>query len=253
MILHPFKALGAFFTALGLLFSPALRLFVLAPLLANFVLMAALYLFALSFLSGLTDTMMSWLPSWLSFLDWLFYLLFSAIGLVILFYSFSLGVNILASPFMGILAEKVEQQRTGKTLSEDLSLALVMTLIGQSILRECQKLAYFLPRIGLLLLLSFIPVVNIVTPILWLLFSCWMLAIQYMDYAFDNNKVSFSMMRAICRKTPILCWSFGAILLLLLMIPLVNLFVMPLAVVAATCLWVDVFKVEHGALVAANS
>ncbi len=246
MILHPFKAVGAFFQALPLLFSPSLRLFVLAPLLANFALMAILYTFALSFFTELTDGMMSWLPDWLGFLDWLFYVLFGLMSSFFLFYSFSIGVNILAAPFMGILAERVEEKLTGEVVQETVSLAVILSLVGHSMLRELQKLTYFLPRIILLFVVSFIPVVNIVAPILWLLFSAWMFSIQYLDYSFDNNKIRFRDMRSTLRQKPVLCWSFGFIVMGLLMIPLVNLFVMPLAVVAASALWVGEFKLDDG-------
>ncbi|MCZ2722682.1 sulfate transporter CysZ [Marinomonas sp. 15G1-11] len=242
MILHPFKAVGSFLKALPLLFSSDLRLFVLAPLLANFALMAILYMFAFGFLTGMTDSMMSWLPGWLSFLDWLFYALFGLVSALLMFYGFSVGVNILAAPFMGILAEKVEEKLTGNVIQEQISLAFILSIVGHSILRELQKLAYFLPRVILLFIISFIPVVNVIAPILWLLFSAWMLSIQYLDYSFDNNKRNFRDMRASLRRKPILCWSFGFIVMVLLTIPLVNLFVMPLAVVAATCIWIDAFK-----------
>ncbi len=49
--------------------------------------------------------------------------------------------------------------------------------------REWQKLARYLPRAIVLLLLYFIPGVGqTVAPVLWFLFSAWMLAIQYCDY-----------------------------------------------------------------------
>ncbi|MFT2110563.1 sulfate transporter CysZ [Marinomonas sp. 2405UD68-3] len=244
MILHPFKAVSAFFQALPLLFSPSLRLFVLAPLLANFALMAVLYTFALSFFTDMTDSMMSWLPAWLGFLDWLFYVLFGLMSFFLIFYSFSIGVNILAAPFMGVLAERVEEKLTGEVVQETVSLAVILSLVGHSVLRELQKLTYFLPRVILLFIVSFIPIVNIAAPVLWLLFSAWMFSVQYLDYSFDNNKINFRNMRLSLRQKPILCWSFGFIVMALLMIPLVNLFVMPLAVVAASRLWVGTFKLE---------
>ncbi len=97
-----------------------------------------------------------------------------------------------------------------------------------------------------MLLLSFIPLVNVIAPVLLLLFSAWMLSLQYMDYAFDNNKVKFHDMRMTLRSKPLLCWTFGAIVMVGLTIPFFNLFVMPIAVVAATLLWISVFRSEHG-------
>tara|TARA_R110001606_G_scaffold223974_2_gene371985 strand:+ start:2822 stop:3601 length:780 start_codon:yes stop_codon:yes gene_type:complete len=246
VITHPFKAAGAFLKAFPLVFSKDLRLFILAPLLANFVLVGLLYMVAFSYFQTLMDSAMGYLPEWVSFLNWLFYLIFAAIISVLLFYSFSVGVNILAAPFMAFLAEKVEEKETGKVFDEALTTGVIMAIIGRSLQRECQKILYFLPRFILLLLLSFIPLVNVIAPVLLLLFSAWMLSLQYMDYAFDNNKVKFHDMRMALRSKPLLCWTFGGIVMVGLTIPFFNLFVMPIAVVAATLLWISVFRSQHG-------
>ncbi|MBJ7536431.1 sulfate transporter CysZ [Marinomonas transparens] len=246
MITQPFKAAGAFLRAFPLVFSSELRLFILAPLLANFLLVGLLYLVAFSYFQSLMDFVMGYLPDWVSFLNWLLYLIFGAIISAVLFYSFSVGVNILAAPFMAFLAEKVEEKETGKTFDEGLTASVLIAIIGRSLQRECQKILYFLPRFILLLLLSFIPLVNVIAPVLLLLFSAWMLSLQYMDYAFDNNKVKFHDMRMTLRSKPLLCWTFGGIVMVCLTIPLFNLFVMPIAVVAATLLWISVFRSQHG-------
>ncbi|MBD5770527.1 sulfate transporter CysZ [Marinomonas colpomeniae] len=246
MITHPFKAASAFLRALPLVLSKELRLFILVPLLANFFLMGLIYMVAFSYFQSLLDSAMGYVPEWVSFLNWLFYLIFGAIISVLLFYSFSVGINILAAPFMAFLAEKVEEKQTGKIFDEELTATVVLLIIGRSLQRELQKILYFLPRFILLLLLSFIPIVNVIAPVLLLLFSCWMLSIQYMDYAFDNNKVKFHDMRMALRTKPLLCWTFGGIVMVGLTIPFFNLFVMPIAVVAATLLWISVFRSEHG-------
>lgn len=241
MITQPFKAVGAFFRAISLLFEPGLRLFVLIPLLANMALMAMLVMVAFSYFGDWVGWLVGLMPDWLGFLEWLFEFIFAGIVLVLSFYGFSVGANIIASPFNGLLAEKVEK-RLGRDIPETpMTAQAISQLVVQSVLRELQKMAYFLPRAALLLILSFIPVVNFVTPFLWLLLSLWMLAIQYLDYAFDNNRVRFADMRVALRRKPLLCLSFGLIVMGGLAIPFINLAIMPVAVVAATVLWVDGF------------
>ncbi|MBM6550600.1 sulfate transporter CysZ [Marinomonas ostreistagni] len=242
MISHPFHAISAFVKAFPLLLSSRLRLFLLAPILANIALIVLVYMVAVSYMSVAVEGMMSYLPEWMSFLNWLFYLLLNIVLGLLMFYSFSVGVNILAAPFMAFLAEKVEEMQTGKQFNEDMSFSGIMLIIGRSLKREMQKLGYFLPRFIGLLVLSFVPVINLVTPFLLMLFSAWMLALQYMDYAFDNNQVPFPDMRAALREKPLLCWTFGFIITLGITIPVVNLFVMPVAVVAATLLWVQLYS-----------
>ncbi|WP_438881878.1 EI24 domain-containing protein, partial [Bacillus cereus group sp. Bce001] len=66
-------------------------------------------------------------------------------------------------------------------------------------------------------------------PIVWFLFTAWILAIQYCDYSFDNHKVDFKVMRNQLKQKPGKTYGFGMIVALLTTIPVVNLFIMPIA------------------------
>lgn len=72
-----------------------------------------------------------------------------------------------------------------------------------------------------------------------------MMAIQYCDYPFDNHKVPFETMRDDLKTKRGKCLSFGALVTLFTMTPILNLFVMPIAVCGATAMWVDVYRNEH--------
>ncbi|MCX2958450.1 MAG: sulfate transporter CysZ, partial [Serratia symbiotica] len=109
--------------------------------------------------------------------------------------------------------------------------------------REWRKLAYYLPRALLLLALYFIPGLGqTVAPILWFLFSAWMLAIQYCDYPFDNHKVSFADMRRALRQYKADNVQFGTLVSLFTIIPILNLVILPVAVCGATAMWVDRYR-----------
>ena len=106
--------------------------------------------------------------------------------------------------------------------------------------REWQKLWYSLPKFVGLFLLSFIPVIGqTIIPVLTFLFTCWMMAIQYCDYPFDNHKISFGIMKnALGEKTHTKpdIWSINHPCTAL---PIVNLVVIPVAVCGATVMWVE--------------
>ncbi len=72
-----------------------------------------------------------------------------------------------------------------------------------------------------------------------------MLAIQYCDYPFDNHKVPFKTMRAALRTQKVANMQFGALTSLFTMIPVLNLFIMPVAVCGATAMWVDCWRAKH--------
>ena len=111
--------------------------------------------------------------------------------------------------------------------------------------RELSKLIYYIPRaIGFLLLFFLLPVIG---QVLWFLFSAWMMAIQYCDYPFDNHKIPFRAMRDTLAKERSHSFSFGIMVSVCAMIPIVNFLVMPVAICGATAMWVDELRYYHNA------
>jgi len=237
------KGFGYLLQGARLLFHPGLRLFVLLPLLVNIIMFALGLGFLISFVSGWMGGVVSWLPEWMSGITWLLWLLFGLLFAMAVFFGFNLLANFIAAPLNGLLAEKVQLHLTGQDLGEA-SFGSIVASIPRSVGREISKLTYYLPRIVLLLVLSFIPGINAIAPWLWLLFGAWMMAIQYVDYPMDNNGVSFRKMRRSLSQQRLLHLGFGGGVSLLLMVPLVNFFAMPIAVAGATALYVG----EHETL-----
>ncbi|BCJ08848.1 sulfate transporter CysZ [Pseudomonas sp. RtIB026] len=223
---------------LKLVLSPNLRLFVLLPLAVNLLLFGGLIYFAGHQFSLWVDTLMPTLPDWLSFLTYILWPLFVALVLLMVFFTFTLLANIIAAPFNGFLAEKVEVVVRGQDNFPPFSWAELVAMVPRTLSREMRKLGYFLPRAIGLFILSFIPVVNVIAAPLWLVFGIWMMAIQYIDYPADNNKMSWQDMLAWLRQKRWQSMGFGGITYLALMIPGVNVLMMPAAVAGATLFWV---------------
>ena len=223
---------------LKLVLSPGLRLFVLLPLAINTLLFIGLIALAMQQFGGWVDTFMPSLPTWLSFLEYIIWPLFVLMVLVIMFFSFTLLANIIAAPFNGFLAEKVEVVVRGRDDFPPFSWGELMAMVPRTLGRELRKLAYFLPRAIPLLILTFIPGLNLVAAPLWILFGVWMMAVQYIDYPADNNKLGWNEMLAWLREKRWQSLGFGGATYLALMIPFVNILVMPAAVAGATLFWV---------------
>lgn len=223
---------------LKLVLSPGLRLFVLLPLAINTVLFIGLIVLAMQQFGIWMDSLMPNLPDWLSFLTYVLTPLFFLLVLVIMFFTFTLLANIIAAPFNGFLAEKVEVVLRGRDDFPPFSWAELMAMMPRTIGREMRKLAYFLPRAIPLLILTFVPVLNLVAAPLWILFGVWMMAVQYIDYPADNNKLGWNEMLAWLRAKRWQSLGFGGATYLALMIPFVNILVMPAAVAGATLFWV---------------
>ncbi|WMR34259.1 sulfate transporter CysZ [Metapseudomonas otitidis] len=223
---------------LKLILRPGLRLFVLLPLTLNLLLFIALIGFAMREFSGWVDAFMPNLPDWASFLEYLIWPLFVALVVLLVFFSFTMIANIIAAPFNGFLAEKVEVVVRGQDDFPPFSWAELVAMVPRTVGRELRKLGYFLPRAAGLLILSFIPVVNLVSTPLWFVFGIWMMAVQYIDYPADNHKLGWNEMLDWLREKRWQSLGFGGSVYLALLIPFVNIVMMPAAVAGATLFWV---------------
>lgn len=225
---------------------PGIRRFVIVPLAINVLLMGGAFIWLFWQLGQWLPALMAKVPDWL---QWLSYLLWplTVISIVLVFsYFFSTIANWIAAPFCGLLAEQLEARLTGKPLPDSGWAGLVKDL-PRIMKREWQKLTYYLPRAIVLLILYFVPGFGqTVAPVLWFLFSAWMLSIQYCDYPFDNHKVSFQQMRMALRQNKTDNMQFGALVSLFTMVPILNLAIMPVAVCGATAMWVDRYRTTLG-------
>ena len=224
---------------------PGIRRFVILPLLINIVLIGGAFWWLFTQLGSWIPALMSHVPDWL---QWLSYLLWpiAVLSILLVFgYLFSTLANWIAAPFNGLLAEQLEARLTGAT-PPDTGIVDVMKDLPRIMKREWQKLAWYLPRALLLLMLYFIPGIGqTAAPVLWFLFSAWMLSIQYCDYPFDNHKVPFKAMREALATQKGTTLQFGALISLFTLVPLLNLVIMPVAVCGATAMWVDCYRPRH--------
>ena len=222
---------------------PSLRWYVFGPLLINIL----IFIFLTGYLMGEFQQAINWImgyvPAWLDFIRWIFWLLFGGIVLIVYGYTFAILATFIASPFYGLLSEQAEYLVSGEKRDEPLTFRLAWQIAKRSVWRELVKMGYFLPRIiGIFILslaLSFIPLVNFLGPLLTFLWGAWSLSLQYCDYAADNNQVSFPQLRQQASRQKATCFGFGGIVLLTTSIPVLNLFAIPASVVGGTALWVE--------------
>ncbi|MDP6880418.1 MAG: sulfate transporter CysZ, partial [Alteromonas macleodii] len=82
----------------------------------------------------------------------------------------------------------------------------------------------------------------IIGQVLWFLFNAWMMAIQYCDYPYDNHKIDFTRMRLHLGEHKGKAMTFGMMVNIFSLIPVVNFIVMPVAICGATSMWVRELK-----------
>lgn len=233
---------------LHLITQPGLRRFVILPLLINVVVFSLLIGLVAGQFSGLIDQWLPTLPDWLGWLSWLLWLLFALTAGVFIFFTFTLVANLIAAPFNGLLAEAVERHLTGKELPHADSLMQTLKDAPATLLDELNKMLYFLIWVIPLLIISWIPPFSLVSPLLWVSFGAWMLAVEYSDFPMGNHGLKAREQRAILRSKRFQSLGFGGLTMAGTLVPLVNLIIMPTAVAGATAMWVESLNEQGSSL-----
>jgi CysZ protein len=218
---------------------PSLRLFVIIPLAVNILIFGSLIGVGFSYLSAMMDSLLLGIPDWLDFIEWILWPLIGITVSLITGYLFTAVALIIASPFNALLAEKAEELVTGRPVDALEGLGAALLALPRGILRELTKLLYYVPMAAFVLLVSFIPGINTVAPVLWFLLGAWMMSIQFVDYPMDNHQLSFADVKEAVRSRRLSSMGFGGLVALCTGIPIVNFFVVPAAVVGATLLWCE--------------
>ncbi len=232
-----------------LLRTPGLRRFVWMPLLVNLLVFGVLGWWINSLALG-------WVGSWSLFNSlgdwWIINALKTVLQWIIIIallfstaFLFTLLANLIAAPFNGLLAERVEAHLVGDVTQPAPSLVVLIKSVPRLMLSELSKLLYLALCLLPLLILQFIPVINLIAPALLFLFGAWMFTLEYMDYPMGNHGALFRDVRKRMRLNRRAAYGFGCVVSLFSIIPIVNLFIMPVAVAGATALYVDHIRDEH--------
>jgi len=234
-----------FFNGFSLITTKGLKRFVFVPLAINLILFVTAFYFLFGQIEGGISYLINLVPDWLGWIKTAasFFLWPLAIISVLLIFALIFGTlaNWIAAPFNGVLSEKVERHLTGQALGDEGIWALVKD-IPRTLGRELAKLIWYIPRaIAFLLLFFFVPVVG---QVLWFLFSAWMMAIQYCDYPYDNHKIDFKRMQFHLSQHKGKAMSFGVMVNIFSLIPVVNFIIMPVAICGATAMWVSELRDE---------
>jgi len=229
----------SFFSALGYPFRgiayflgrPALWKYFAAAFAINAVLFAILaYLFfqhrAELVEAILPDRWWGWLRTGLG---WLMTLVVAVAGLFL----FTIVGNILASPFLDAMTERILRE-LGEALPPPRG---ALRALGRSIINQLLKLVFFGAIQLALLLLHLIPGVGTVLhPVLSTLVGVAFLGFEYLDYPLDARHLSVPARFAWLWRHPGEALGFGAVLFPVLLIPFVGYACLPLAVAGASLL-----------------
>lgn len=232
-LLYPYKALRF------IMRHPLLYMYILIPLLINIIVFAGAAYFGIDFFGDLANHYFpketTWYWSLLYGIFWFFSLLFIA---VLVFFSFTVIGNLIASPFNDILSEKTEDLLTStNVVAAPFSLSGFFKNSLKVVRDEIKKISLFVIAMLLLLLLNFIPGIGVVIyTFCSFLLTVYFLVIEYTGFVFGRKNRSFRDQRHFVRQNAFLCAGFGCGLFILLALPFLQLLCIPIGVVGAALL-----------------
>lgn len=195
--------------------------------------------------TGIKGWMQQMQNSWLSFL-----LIFGQIilHLALMMFYFSLFKYlflIIGSPLFAYLSEKTEAIIEGKEFP--FNLQQLMKDIIRGIRLAFRNMLWQTVYTITILILSFIPLLGWITPLILLIIECYYLGFSMLDYSCERNKLSTSQSITFISKHKGLAIGNGMVFIMMHLIPLIGWILAPsYAVIAAT---ISLYKTKTDSLI----
>jgi CysZ protein len=231
----------------------ALWKWALLPALVNVVVFAAAFAVFLWAYPSIYDLVTSFLQvespaTWygwlwiapLRALAWIIGVLLILASIAILYLVFLLLGTIIASPFLDVLAQRVEEVATHQIAEERLTLGGVWRSFFVSMVAELRRAGFFFAVQIALLLLGFIPLLAPLTVGAATLFTVLFLPLQYAGFTMDHRLLTFAQRRRLVWQHRWIMLGFGVAAFLTLLVPLLNFICLPILVVAGTRLFLHI-------------
>jgi CysZ protein len=249
MIQNILKGLQVYTGAYGLISKLKLWKYFVIPMLISFAVFILIFVSAY----GLSDNLGEWIAGiWVwDFGKATFTAISTFIGGIIIF---TIGLILykhiimaLSSPFMSPVSEKIEAYFTGQPVKNTINPSFTKQLIRGiriSLRNLSQELLFTIP----ILLLKFIPVVNIFSTALLFLVQAYYAGFGNMDYTLERH-FTYKESVSFIRKNRGLAIGNGIGFLLLLFIPVIGvILVLPLSVTSASVISVDLLFDDDGTI-----
>lgn len=220
---------------------PRLILYILIPFLINIAVFTGAVYLGLDFFGS---TVVEYIPqgeAWYwSILYWFLWVVAVLLTCVLVFFSFTVVGNLVASPFNDLLSERTEQILSGHGNDEKFSLRRFLSDAWKTLLLEARKMWVFVVVMLLILPLNLLPGIgSAIYTVLAVSLTLFFLCVEYLGFTMVRKHLFFSEQRRFIFARKFLMLGFGCGVMAMLAIPFFQFFCIPLAVIGATRLWCD--------------
>ncbi len=232
---YPVRSLAFFFK------QPKIILYSIVPIILNLILYGTIFFFTYKWLYGVSEEITGADSETAVMIQELFHALLSIIFFfVLLFVCYLLFVTLgglINAPFEDRISKAVEKIITNTTYETNLGFWKETFM---SIKAEFFKQAFYLSFIIPIFFLNFLPAVgSVLSTILGSLFSFFFNALDYLDYPMTRRFYKLRQKLSVVNSGGLLTYGFGAMAFIMMFLPIVNVFMKPVLVVAGTSLFYE--------------
>lgn len=206
----------------------------------NLIIYGSIFIFTYSRLIGIiqqwTGVNENSVTFWAQFLHIILLIAGVILILLICYLAFIIFGGIITAPFNENISKFIEENVCGYK-SNELSFWKDTYI---SIKGEIQKLVFYFTGLLIFFLINLIPAAgSIISLILGTIFSFFYNALDFLDYPLTRQLASFGTKLKAAQSGGMVTYGFGAMAFLLMFLPVINVFIKPLLVVAGTKLYYD--------------
>ncbi len=231
---YPFKCIKLFFKY------PKLIAYSIVPMIINMIIYGAIFFYTYRWITGKSDEiidnddsrniMIDLIQSFLKIISFL-------LILVICYFLFIIFGGIISSPFNEKISRLIEEKHFGEKSGYNLPF---LKDAGISIVAELKKLLFYFSIMIPLLLIDFVPMIGgVITLVLGTGFSFFYNALDYLDYPLTRRMKGFREKLSIVGSQKMLSFGFGGMAFMLTILPVINVLMKPILVVAGTTLFYE--------------
>lgn len=233
--MYPLKSVKFFFA------HPKLITLSIVPMAINLVIYGTVFFFTYRGLIGWLRNFIGVNGGDVSFLSIVLYYFLIIIGLLLVLFIcyllFSILGGIITAPFNENISQKVEEIVTGNPFENRLSFWQDAKF---SIIAELQKLGFYFPIIFILFFVNFIPGAgSVISTAIGFIFSAYYNALDFLDYPMTRRMMKFKTKLKVVQNGSWLTYGFGSMAFLMMFLPIINVFMKPILVVAGTSLYFE--------------
>ncbi len=232
---YPFRSIKFFFS------HPKLITYSITPIIINLIIYGSVFIFSYRWLM---DMLGNWLGAdqpgasfWIETLNIVFIIAGFLLVLFVCYLLFVILGGLITAPFNEEISQRVEEIVTNGAVGHKMGF---WEDAYTSIKGELEKIVFYLVILFLIFLLNFVPVIgNVFSFVIGTIFSFFYNALDFLDMPMTRKKMKFKQKLNVTRSGKLLTYGFGAAAFLLMFLPIINVFMKPILVVAGTSLYYE--------------